>query len=74
MARRKKREQTTREKINELARMFYRMQGCVVLEGYRFDVAHHPAEQGCWTMAVVAYEFFTSNEADEMMAEEEDDE
>lgn len=42
---------------NELARLFYSSMGYEVPSGYRFDLAGHPQEQACWTMAAVAYDF-----------------
>lgn len=50
---------TSRELVaecNALARTFYRMVGCEVPDDYKFYEASHPAETGCWDMAVAAYE------------------
>lgn len=42
------------DETNHLARVFYRSHGWIVPTGYRFDQAHHPQEQGMWTLAVLA--------------------
>lgn len=50
-------EKTSQEIVdqtNHLARLFYASHGCRVPAGYRFDQAHHPQEQGMWTLAVLA--------------------
>lgn len=55
MAARKSDKKIFREGL-ELARKFYLMMGCKVEGGYRFDLASHPQEVGCWNMACVAYD------------------
>lgn len=42
---------------NELARIFYRMHGCDVAAGFRFDRADHPQEQSMWYLAAAAYDY-----------------
>lgn len=61
-------EETIRE-ANELARTFYRMHGCVVPEGYRFDKAHHPQEQMMWLLAAAAYTALGDTDLDDVLAE-----
>jgi len=59
---------------NELARQFYQSMGYVVPEGYRFDEATHPQEQGCWTMACIAYDHIQGTDLTECLAEWLDEE
>ena len=70
------REVKTPEKIvaeaNDLARLFYRMSGCEVPDGFKFYEAHHPAEEGCWNMAVAAYEHIEGTEVEDCLAQLED--
>lgn len=54
---------------NALARLFYRMQGCVVPKGYRFDQAPHPAESGCWNMAVAAYDHIEGTDVENALSD-----
>lgn len=42
-------------KIGNLARLFYKMQGYDVEEGYDFRSATHPQEKQCWEQAKIAY-------------------
>lgn len=44
--------------INNLAWLFYKMDGCNVEQGYDFSKAHHPSERNCWLKAETAYKFF----------------
>jgi hypothetical protein len=52
---------------NDLARQFYRMQGCQVPDGFRFHEAHHPAEVGCWNMAVLAYDHIEGTDVEDAL-------
>lgn len=49
-------EQKIVDECNDLARTFYEMQGCQVPDGYKFYEATHPAEAGCWQLAMAAYD------------------
>ena len=51
----------------ELARSFYRMMGCEVRDGYRFERAHHPQERMCWEMAVHAQEVLTDTSVEDCL-------
>jgi len=42
-------------KINNLATMFYIMQGYVCPDEYDIQQATHPDEKRCWNQAVVAW-------------------
>ena len=67
---------TSRECVDEcnaLARQFYASMGYEVEEGYRFDRAHHPQEQGMWNMAAMAYEHIDGTEMDQVLLELEDE-
>lgn len=59
---------------NKLAREFYQSMGYEVPEGYRFDQARHSQERGCWTFAVIAFEFIEGTDLEECLhlAEEAD--
>jgi hypothetical protein len=65
---------SVRDKGNELAREFYRLQGYVVPEGYRFDKATHPQESRCWDMAHAAFDMLTGTDLTEICIELEEDE
>jgi hypothetical protein len=60
-------------RCNNLARTFYKMQGCEVPDDFKFYQAHHPAEVGCWNMAVAAYEQITFTDVDDCLAQAEDE-
>jgi hypothetical protein len=49
-------EQQIVDECNALARQFYKMQGCEQSSDFKFYEATHPAEAGCWNMAVLAYD------------------
>lgn len=44
-----------KQNLQNLARLFYKMRGYVVEEGYDFSIATHPHEVLCWEQAKVAY-------------------
>lgn len=44
--------------INNLARLFYRMMGYQVEEGYDFSKANHPAEKMVWEQARISREYW----------------
>lgn len=46
--------------INRLARLYYRMMGYTVPEGYDFSKAHHPTEKMVWQQAEISFEFWTT--------------
>ena len=54
---------------NALARRFYKMQGCVVNDEFKFYEAHHPAEVGCWNMAVAAYDYIEGTDVESCLEE-----
>jgi len=58
---------------NELAGKFYASMGYKVEEGYRFDRAHHPQEQGMWNLAVIAYDHIDGTEMDQVLLDAEDE-
>ena len=43
----------------ELARAFYKSNGCDVPEGFKFHESQHPMEQGMWNLACIAFEMLT---------------
>jgi hypothetical protein len=57
------------DKANALARQFYQSMGYEVREGYRFDQARHPQEQGMWNLAVMAYEFIEGTDVESALSE-----
>jgi len=60
---------------NALARKFYEAHGYEVEEVYRFDRAHHPQENGMWTLACIAFcELLDTDPADCLYALDEDEE
>ncbi len=52
---------------NDLARLFYAMEGYRVEVGYRFDAARHPHERRCWKMACVAFEVLQQTDVEEAL-------
>jgi len=50
-------------KINQLATMFYQMNGYTSPKGFDFQRATHPHEKGCWNQAVVAWSFLKEDAA-----------
>lgn len=44
------------DEANQLARLFYASRGCEVPDDFKFYEARHPAEEGCWVQACIAYE------------------
>ena len=44
--------------INTLARLFYKMMGYEVPQGYDFSKAHHPSEKMVWEQAKISFEFW----------------
>ena len=56
------------DECNKLARLFYKMSGCNVPDGYKFYQATHPAESGCWDMAVAAYEHIAHTDISEALS------
>ncbi|MGL5726565.1 MAG: hypothetical protein ACRCYD_01765 [Plesiomonas sp.] len=57
---------------NKLARKFYRMQGYVVGDDFKFYEATHPAEVMCWEMAKEAYSQIQGTEIDQVIDDLED--
>lgn len=57
------------ERCNELARTFYKMQGCNADVNFKFYEAHHPLEVGCWNMAVVAYDHIEGTDVQDCLDE-----
>lgn len=48
-----------RFRINQLARLFYKLHGYNVEEGYDFSKAVHPQEKLMWEMAELAFEYWS---------------
>ncbi len=48
----------SKEKINRLANLFYRMQGYQVEMGYDFSEATHPQERSMFELAKVSKQFW----------------
>jgi len=61
-------------KCNALARTFYKMQGYEVPKSFKLYESTHPHEQGCWNMAVAAYEHIKGVDVDDALEEMLDDE
>lgn len=57
---------------NQLARLFYGMQGCVTHDDYKFYEATHPQEVGCWNMAVAAYEHIEGTPVEDCLSDLEE--
>ena len=51
-------------RINSLANLFYRLQGCCIDFSYDFSKAHHPQEVMCYEMAKVAHKFYFKNQGE----------
>lgn len=64
-----KTDQQIVDECNELARLFYKMHGYEVEDGYRFYEAHHPQEIGMWNMAVAAYEHIEGTKVEQALLE-----
>lgn len=62
------------KQTNDLARAFYQALGYQVKEGYRFDRARHPQEIGMWRLACIAQEMLTDTDAENALAEVEEEE
>lgn len=45
-------------RINNLARIFYLMQGYQVEPGYDFSTAKHPQEKAMWNFAKTSFEYW----------------
>ncbi|WP_341531398.1 hypothetical protein WKK05_37435 (plasmid) [Nostoc sp. UHCC 0302] len=60
--------------IEKLARNFYTIQGYVVPEDYRMQLATHPQERACVAMAIFAVEEFESINGLSEEYEDDDDE
>ena len=61
------------EECNQLAHIYYEMQGCKVGEDYKFYEAHHPAEVSCWEMAVAAYGHIRETDIEDCLIQMEDE-
>lgn len=61
------------KRCNNLARMFYSSMGYQVPIGYRFDLAHHPHELGCWNMASMAFEDLLNISMDDVLTDVEEE-
>lgn len=57
------------DECNELARKFYAMHRYEVPDGYKFYLANHPQEVGCWEMAVIAYEHIEGTDVEDCLME-----
>lgn len=57
---------------NALARQFYKMQGCEVPDDFKFYESRHPMEQGCWNLAVLAYDHIEGTDVEDALAQVED--
>lgn len=68
-----KTDQQIVDDCNRLARVFYKMNGYEVPEGYRFDQARHPQERGSWNLAAVAYLHIEGTDPDEALQNLEDE-
>jgi len=55
--------------VNELARTFYRMHGCIVSEDFKFYNSKHPIETRCWRMAAEAFEHIAHTEVQDALTE-----
>lgn len=55
--------------VNELARTFYRMHGCIVSEDFKFYNSKHPIETRCWRMAAEAFEYIAHTEVQDALTE-----
>lgn len=55
------------DRTNGLARVMYRSHGYEVEEGYKFNEAIHPQEQGMWALACLATEFLTGDNPDDAL-------
>ena len=60
-------------RCNELARLFYGMQQCVVPDDFKFYEATHPAEVSCWVTAVAAFDFINGDDVEDALAQLEDE-
>jgi hypothetical protein len=58
---------------NGLARTFYKLHGCEVREGYRFDEAVHPQEQSMWLMAIAAFAELRDTDVEDALSNLEDE-
>jgi hypothetical protein len=50
------------DEANELAREFYRQEGYVVMDGFKFYESDHPRAIKAWNMAVIAYGHLTGTD------------
>ena len=48
-----------KDRLNEMVRRFYTIQGYRVKEGYDFSKAHHPQEQAMWSMAIMSFNYWS---------------
>lgn len=55
------------DEANELAREFYRQEGFVVMDGFKFYESSHPRAIKAWNMAVIAYEFLTGTDLTDVL-------
>lgn len=61
-----------RDRLNNLAREFYRQMGYVAREGFDFSASQHPTELMCYRMAEIAWEEFNGDSPDYAEDEDED--
>lgn len=50
-----------KNKINNLAALFYKLRGYKLMTGYDFSKANHPDEKLCWNQAIIAHAFFNND-------------
>ena len=70
--REKRTEQQVVDAANRLARRLYASLGYEVEEGYRFDKAIHPQEQGMWNMAAIAFDEIEGTDIEDALAQVSD--
>ena len=62
-----------RDRLNNLAREFYRQMGYLQREGFDFSASEHPQERMCYRMAEIAYEEFMGDSPDYAYDEEDEE-
>lgn len=60
-------------KLNRLANLFYRTQGCQLEMDYDFSEATHPQEKACFEMAKVSKQFWLGNKDMYLPADQDTD-
>lgn len=62
-----------RDRLNSLARDFYRQMGYVAKEGFDFSSSQHPQELMCYRLAEIAWEEFLGDSPDYADDNEDED-